>query len=159
MFLEKNPTGFNPDSKFNKGVFGAFSDYVSNKKEKIQEHKRRTDFDEEWEKLCSLIQFVLRNDESNDQELLKHAGFNKKNIVSEIQNLNTQLKGLNYYYELEGKIYDPSIRKMASGLFGRTTDYNPIKDKLNQYLTERNHIDRFNFKNIDLINKDYKEKR
>ena len=41
--------------------------------------------------------------------------------------IKIHLNKFNFLYELEAKIYDPSISKMASGFLGRkTTDYQPV---------------------------------
>jgi hypothetical protein len=124
---EFHSTGFDPNSPTNEAkLYGAFSDYVDKQKDTIDQYIRSSEFNKNYKELCNLIQILLTNETIPDDDFSDN-GFTRQNIASEIQKLNNQLKKINFYYELEGKIYDPSIRKMTSGVFGKTTDYKPIK--------------------------------
>ena len=117
-----------------------FDDYLENEKSIVKHLKEKQPLDTGWENLCTLIKTAMTNPEE------------QTNLNNSLLKLKNHLNKLEFFYDLEVKINDPSLFKQTSKLFGRTTtDYKPVLayfKNLQSLLIDINEMNKKNNNNI-----------
>jgi hypothetical protein len=118
-----------------------FSDYyIDYAKSIVKKLQQKQPLDTGWENLCTLIKNAMTDPKQ------------QTNLNNSLLKIKNHLNKFEFCYELEAKIYDPSISKMASGIFGRkTTDYQPVLAYLKNLQTLLIDITEINTKNNNNI--------